>query len=426
MAVRKLDQGKYLVRVTDHTGRDVRRVVAGKSLADELHNTLIGDRIRRRHGLVVEQTRMLLADHYEDWLHRFQHGAAGSRKPKERTLEDIVTVRPRLSSLDNLYLDEISREKLERLAASIVAEGYPTAARKTLSLAKRLLRDAEEHDVAIDRRALNATIARPKPKELRALTWEQVMQVASWMPEHAHRAVPFLSLSGLRVSEFCALEDEDVGDHLIRVRESKTDSGVRTVHLSDEAWRLLCEQRLSRRFRAETERDRPPLGPAAVGGAMPPTGLAPGVTSAPRPISRFVSALSKTGPAEVGGKGGDGYEPRPAEARVGGASTITVLFPNEDGNPYNRRSFHKVLARAGEKAGIAGLHPHELRSTCMTLMAREGVSFPTCKAQMGWSDRTAAHMLSIYLKLQEGQVREEVKLLDRLVAQETREEVAEA
>lgn len=412
MSVKKLAANRYLVRV-QIDGHDRRLIAPTKSLADELQAKLVQDRIRVRHGLHVDQPRSLFSDFWEEWLNRFEHGSAGSRKPRPRTLENVQELRQKLNALDNLWLDEITRERLERLAAGIAAGGKQDRAYKTLGLAKRVLRDAHERGLQVDGRVFQARIAPPRPREQMALTWEQVMEVALWMPEHAFRSVPFLALTGLRVSEFCALTDDDIvfaktgpatendisGERLGRalsssssgfdggasyllIRASKTDAGIRKVILCAEAVRLLREQMIAR----------------------------PNAGTTTRSTLRASGDKRLVDPASAGGieSGDSGRSQR-------------LLFPNAICRPYNRRSYHKLLTRAAHHAGIPGVHPHTLRTTCASLMRQQGIAVEVIGRQLGWSPSTLARMIPIYSKLYGGEVERAVGLLDAMVADVERE-----
>jgi integrase len=408
MSIAKQADG-YLVRV-QLAGRDVRRVAPTRDLAKALEASLVAQRFTTRTGLPQDQPRVLFADFYAEWWTRFQHGSAGTRKPRPRTLEHVQDLRKRLSPLDNLWLDHITRERLEGLAAGIAGEGKQDRAYKALHLARRVLRDAAERGLRVDERVFRARIGRPQPRELQSLTWEQVMAVHLWLPEHVCRAAPFMALTGLRVGELCALSDADVflktgpaegrgdwprhsslrvedrcavsepvgtvgGASYILVRASKTDAGVRKVFLCDQAARLVREQQLAR-----------PRQAADV----------------------LVASLSS-------GAGASGRNP--------GLTVSRLLFPNEDGNPYNRRSFHKVLRRAGDHAGITALRPHDLRSTCASLMRQQGIATEIIGRQLGWSPATLARMIALYSKLYGGEVEVAVRLLDLVVVGRERQEV---
>lgn len=428
-SVKRTRTGHYLVRGTDHQGKDRRITAPTKLLADELALSIEETKLRVRHGLHVDQPRILFSDYWAEWLTRYKHGSAGRRKPRVRTVESVLEIRRRLDPLNNLWLDSITREELEGLAARIAGEGRQDRAHKALHLARRVLRDAGERGFRVDGRVLQARIAPGVPRVLVPLTWEQVGEVALWMPEHACRSVAFLALTGLRVGEFCALTDGDVflavtergaagvperligaddvhqaagGDDpgprvripspaasrsvtasylLVRRDTTKTDAGARRVYLSDQAVLLVREQMLARP-NVERGVDRQLFGRTAAD-----------------------SRGTVTRPSNVPG-------PR-----------STLLFPNEDGNPYNRHSYRALLVRAATHAGIPGVHPHALRATCATLMAQAGIPFEITKEQLGWSDATAARMYGTYRKIAGWEAPKAVRLLDSFIAETHGEEM---
>jgi integrase len=60
------------------------------------------------------------------------------------------------------------------------------------------------------------------------------------------------------------------------------------------------------------------------------------------------------------------------------------LFKNERGGVVSRRTFHQVVARAGEVAGfIFPVHPHQLRHACGFKLANEGHDTRSIQAWMG-------------------------------------------
>ena len=82
----------------------------------------------------------------------------------------------------------------------------------------------------------------------RFLSWDDVEELASWMPESVARIVPFAAASGLRQGECFRLRDSDVDFEAgtVTVRQSKTRAGVRTVQLPQVAVARLREQLLAR------------------------------------------------------------------------------------------------------------------------------------------------------------------------------------
>ncbi len=246
MSVTRIGPGRYRVRVVNKAaGRDHRIVVNGpRQLAEELEARIIQNRIRARYGLEIERPRVVFSDHWEDWVGRLSRGLVGRRIPSQRTVQIFTDRYRHLRVLHDEWIDQISRERLE---AALAFCPSPDAAYKACALARRLISDAQERGIAVDPSALATRIARPSTsRQGRALTWDEVIELSAWLPDHISRAAPFLGLTGLRVSEFCALDDSTVGDGFVDVRASKTAAGVRRVYLCRHAATLVAEQKLAR------------------------------------------------------------------------------------------------------------------------------------------------------------------------------------
>ena len=62
------------------------------------------------------------------------------------------------------------------------------------------------------------------------------------------------------------------------------------------------------------------------------------------------------------------------------------IFSTERGGPMTRNTFNKIIARAGERAGIPfAVHPHALRHACGFALANRGVPTRTLQHWLGHS-----------------------------------------
>jgi site-specific recombinase XerD len=59
------------------------------------------------------------------------------------------------------------------------------------------------------------------------------------------------------------------------------------------------------------------------------------------------------------------------------------VFRNERGGPLSESSFHKIVARAGLKAGIEAAHPHQLRHACGYKMINDDIDIRKVQVWMG-------------------------------------------
>jgi site-specific recombinase XerD len=65
-------------------------------------------------------------------------------------------------------------------------------------------------------------------------------------------------------------------------------------------------------------------------------------------------------------------------------SASPLVFASERGSPFTPSGFAKLLARAGEEAGISfKVHPHMLRHACGYALANKGLDTRTLQAYLG-------------------------------------------
>lgn len=247
-SIRK-DGNRYRVRGRNHAGKDVRLTAPSRPLAEELAAKIVEDRIRHRHGLHIDQERVTFKVAWDEWLARYKAGGASRVKPSPATVRAVQERRAALRPLDSLYLEEVGQAQLERVGVKLVAEGKAALASRAVGLAKRVIRDAQDRDIRVNPSVFRVSFPVPAPRDARAFTWGEVELLASFVPERLRRGVLLLALTGLRISEFCALTDADVvladSPHFL-IRKSKTIAGVRRVYLTDHAAMLVREQMLAR------------------------------------------------------------------------------------------------------------------------------------------------------------------------------------
>jgi integrase len=83
-----------------------------------------------------------------------------------------------------------------------------------LTLLKRILRSAEARGQAVDPAVFHVRVAKPEEREPRFLTWGEVDELRSWVPEYVSRIIPVAVLTMLRRGEILALRDRDAGRQL--------------------------------------------------------------------------------------------------------------------------------------------------------------------------------------------------------------------
>lgn len=260
------------------------------------------------------------------WLERYIIGAAGMVRPRPKSIRLAEDCLSALKPLNDLSVERLRRPAVEDLIATI-AERAPRRAEMALSLLKRILRDAEERGQVIDPGVHRIRIAKAEEREPRFLTWAEVDELRSWMPEYVARIAPIAVLTMLRRGEVLGLRDTDVdleaGSLAVFTQRqdgarvaTKTRAGRRSVDVGPRVVRLIREQQLARE-------------PSA-----------------------------------------DGY-----------------LFPTRAGTPFDADNFmHRVFKPAAKAAGIPELTFHDLRHTGASLMIAAGCHVKVIAEQMGHSD----------------------------------------
>jgi integrase len=152
-----------------------------------------------------------------------------------------------LEPLDERTVETIRASELEQLVTAL-ARTRPRMAQLVLRFTKAILRTARERGQVVDPAVFQIKPPRHVARVPRALTWDEVETLASWMPDNLARIVPVAAGTGLRQSELLRLRtaDVDLARATLRVRKSKTSAGVRTVDVPAFVVTLLREQIMAR------------------------------------------------------------------------------------------------------------------------------------------------------------------------------------
>jgi integrase len=160
--------------------------------------------LRRSQGdLYVERPQTLRAE-VEAWLARHR-AVTAARKPTLRFYEQSARVW--LEVFGDVQVSALRRAPVEDYIAGRAAK-RPRAAKNELEFLKRVLRDARSRGQRVDDGVLAVPAIRHSAREGRALTAEQLYQLASWFPECAKRLVLLAGMVGARQRVWFEMTDD--------------------------------------------------------------------------------------------------------------------------------------------------------------------------------------------------------------------------
>lgn len=84
-----------------------------------------------------------------------------------------------------------------------------------------------------------------------------------------------------------------------------------------------------------------------------------------------------------------------------GPSRNGFLLEREDGQPFDRRTIHRYVERVAKRAGIARVHPHQLRHTLATQCLNRGMSLEAIAALLG---HRSPRMTLVYARISDENV----------------------
>ncbi len=87
-----------------------------------------------------------------------------------------------------------------------------------------------------------------------------------------------------------------------------------------------------------------------------------------------------------------------------GPSRGGYLLERDDGQPFDRRTIHRYVERVARRAGIAKVHPHQLRHTLATQCLNRGMSLEAIAALLG---HRSPRMTLIYARISDENVAEQ-------------------
>lgn len=353
MPIRKRGKGRWQVRVRPFPEITVPTKEAAETVELDL-------KLRLKLGHLYSEKPTKLGDELDGLLRRKQSmgGKRGPLRPAGvRYYRDCV--RP-WEPLRDTPVPALRRRQVEDHIAARAAVA-PTAARNELQFLKAALRAAQSRGQQVDVGIFEIDPIRVETREGQALEYEELLGLASWLPERVKRIVPFCGTVGLRFTEAVTLTDDrvdlDAGTILIPARINKSRR-PKPIPLPRIEVQLLREQLLVH-----------PLG------------------------TRVVFATEKGG---VYSHSGFQSIWRPMLLAAGLA--------------------HEETNERGRTIIVADFRFHWLRHTAISLMARAGMKAELIAERVGHNDGGAL-IYRRYRHLFPSEVREAVSMLDRMVAE---------
>jgi integrase len=351
MAIRKRGKGRWQVRVRPFPEMTLPTREAAETVELDL-------KLRLKLGHLYREKPTTLGGELDGLLAR-KTSMGGKRGPLRpagiRYYQDCV--RP-WEPLRDTPVPALRRRQVEDHIAARAAIA-PTAARNELQFLKAALRAAQSRGQQVDVGIFEIDPIRVEAREGEALDYEELLGLASWLPERVQRVVPFCGTVGLRFTEAVTLTDDRVdldGSTIFIPGRLNKSRKRKPIPLARIEVQLLREQLLVR-----------PPGTHAVfaterGGIYSHSGFQ----------SIWLPALLAAGLA---------HEEK----------------------------------RDGRKIVVADFRFHWLRHTAISLMARAGMKAELIAERVGHNDGGAL-VYRRYRHLFPTEVREAVSMLDRMVA----------
>jgi len=351
MAIRKRGKGSWQVRVRPFPEVTVPTKEAAETVELDL-------KLRLKLGHLYREKPTTLGDELDGLLER-KKSMGGKRGPLRpagvRYYQDCV--RP-WEPLRDTPIPTLRRRQVEDHIAARAAVA-PTAARNELQFLKVALSAAQSRGQQVDVGIFQIDPIRVEAREGQAVEYEELLGLASWLPERVQRIIPFCGTVGLRFTEAVTLTDDRVdldGSTIFIPGRLNKSRRPKPIPLARIEVQLLREQLLVR-----------PPGTHVVfatekGGVYSHSGFQ----------SIWLPALLAAGLAH--------------EEKRGGRTLV-----------------------------VADFRFHWLRHTAISLMARAGMKAELIAERVGHNDGGAL-IYRRYRHLFPTEVREAVSMLDRMVA----------
>lgn len=244
MSVRRRGKRSYEVRVRPFGSR----YAPTKEAADKLELDLM---LRRSMGDLYESPTITLGKAIDEHIERRK--ALGGRRGKLRPrsvefIERSLQIWKADARIAGTKLPSVRRADIEDLIATRAA-AHPRSAKNEIEALKAVLRDARSRGHRVDPLLLEIPAIGHEPREGRALTVDELYELASWSPEHVKRLILLAGQVGARQHYWFGLTDRmlDLDNGALNVeRGLAKNRRAHRIQLTPVEVRLFREQLLAR------------------------------------------------------------------------------------------------------------------------------------------------------------------------------------
>ena len=196
VSIRKRGSRSYQVRVEPFPAQTVPTRDAAERLELEL-------KLRKVGGAASPERPTTLGGEIDGYLSRLR--AAGGLRP--RSVEFYEQKAKVWKPLRGVRVSALRRVQVEDFIVKRASK-HPRSALDELQFLKRVLRDAKDRGQRVDEAVLSIKPVKHTPRRGRALTVDELFELASWFPEQSSRLVLLAGQVGARQSFWFSLTDD--------------------------------------------------------------------------------------------------------------------------------------------------------------------------------------------------------------------------
>lgn len=205
-------------------------------------------RLRKKLGHLYQEKPIPFGEELDGYVSR-KIAMGGKRGPlRPKSIQFLRQTAKGLEPFRGIMVPNLRRAIVEDRVATRAAVA-PVAAGNELELIKTCLRQAASRGQAVDPGVFEISAIRHEPAEGVALEHEQLLEIASFLPERVKRLVPFCGTTGLRFTEAVTLTDDRVdidAGQIVIPRDLTKSRRVKPIPLARFETQLLREQMLAR------------------------------------------------------------------------------------------------------------------------------------------------------------------------------------